>query len=288
MKYKVKPCVENDADFIWEKDAAEGRSIVPVQAGEEEKLVFAAVDAAGALIGGCVLDIDLLKNAEFERLWVDEPYRRRGIGSALIREAERAARERGCRVILNAYNFDFQQARPLFEKHGYRLVGVARDWPRGHECYRLLKRLDDPAKEVFSFGAAPAEIRPGREEEGAFIAGRLEAYNNAIAPRSHPYLDLDKKLVDDGGNIIAGCIAGVSGWNAAHIDLIWVAEAYRDQGLDAYLLGEIEREARENGAYLARTTAPTDLQAAFFKRHGYTANGESGERQLGYDMQKRL
>lgn len=275
MKYQIKPCADGDADRIRKKDFEIYESLAPTEKGAEEKrLVFKITEDGGAIIGGCVLDIDVSKTAEFERLWVDERYRRQGIAAALICEAERAARANGCHVIINAYSFDFQAARQLFEKHGYRLIGVIKDWPKGHESYTLIKKLDCSSKEYAPLKLLERtefEITPGSDEDGDVIAARLEEYNSSIAPRTHPYLDLDKKIVDDKGCMIAGCIAGVSGWDTAHIDVIWVNEPYRNQGVGSYLLGEIEREAKERGAGLARVDA-IDIQAAFFKKHGYTVD----------------
>ena len=105
MKYEISSCGESDIEYIWEK----AFEAVPVaENAREEQLVFKVTDEQGAIIGGCVLDIDETKTAEFERLWVDERYRRQGMGSALIRAAEQAAREKGCRTLVNAYTFEFQ------------------------------------------------------------------------------------------------------------------------------------------------------------------------------------
>lgn len=290
MNYEIKPCAEGDTDRLWKKFDEAYKALAPAgQDAEEERLVFKVSDDKETIIGGCVVGIDASKNAEFERLWVDELCRGRGMASALIREAEHAAKAKGCHVMINAYSFDFQAARPLFEKHGYRLIGIAENWPEGHESYTLLKRLDNPLKEC---GAAETdamgyEIKAGSEEDGALIADRLEAYNSDFAPRTHPYLDLDKKLVDEEGGMVAGCIAGVSGWDTLHIDMLWVDECCRNQGVGAYLLGEIEREAKENGAYLARTDA-MDVQAAFFIKRGYAVTVVYEDEPKWYVMQKPL
>ncbi len=91
------------------------------------------------------METDSWKVAELDILWVDEKYGRQGLGSALIREAERSAREKGC-YAMTLGTFDFQ-ARPLYEKHGYKVTGNIKDWPRGHENYSMMKRLDQPAPE---------------------------------------------------------------------------------------------------------------------------------------------
>lgn len=272
MRYEIKPCVEGDADYIWEKDWEAYGSLVPTEKDEEgESFVLKVVDENDAIIGGCVMSIDTSKQAEFARLWVDERYRRQGMASALIRAAERAAREKGCHTVINDYSFDFQASRQLFEKHGYWLIGVAKDWPRGYDHYVLIKRFNGCSEGYDCpkpLDAAAFKIGSGSEEDGEIIADKLEEYNTSFAPRSHPYLPLEKKVVDDQGNIIGGCIAGVSGWDTLHVDTIWVDEPYRNRGIGSFLLSEIEREAKAKGAYIARADAMA-LQASFLKKHGY-------------------
>lgn len=278
MNCTVKPLTAADCDLLW----AKLDEIWPSEEdAREELLVFKAEDDEGEMIGGCVLSVDMTKNAEFNSLWVDERFRRCGAGSALIRKAERAAYDRGCRLIINAYNFDFQPARPLFEKHGYKLCGIFRDWPGGHEGYALEKKLSGAAAECARF---PKEtgfaIVRGSEEDGERITALLREFNDSVVPRSHPYADIDRKLVDDRGCMIAGCIAGVSGWDVLHIDLFWEDEAYRDTGAGSCLLWDLEREARSIGARIARAEAADSRYEAFFRKCGYEPiaayDGESG------------
>ena len=285
MRLETRPCTDGDVDFLWEKfDEAFAECSAPVEEGaEEELLVFKVVDGEGTLIGGCVLDIDQSKVAEFNSLWVDERFRRRGVGTALIREAERVAKAKGCREIINAYTFDFQEARALFEKLAYQLIGIAKDWPKGHEGYTLVKELDWAT----SVDQTSYEVMPGSEEDGEAIGAALEATFSPVAPRSHPYADLTRKLVDGDGAMIAGCIAGVSGWDALHIDMIWVDEHMRRQDIGTFLLREVEREAREQGAYIARTGVLAS-RMTFFVKNGFAAYAVH-EREPGWrDMQKRL
>ncbi len=292
MKYEIRPCTAGDIDVLWEKpdgitDGCSGRS---EKDAAEELHVFKVTDDHGTVIAGCVLDIDKTKTAEFNSLWVDERYRKRGLGTALIRAAEQKAKEKGCREIINAYTFDFQEAKSLFEELGYRLIGITKDWPKGHEAYTLIKDPGDIPRDGFPQkfpDNTGTGIRPGSGEDAEIIHNALESTYRNAAPRLHQYLDLDKKLTDDEDKMIAGCIAGISGWDTLHIDMIWVNGRYRNRGLGTYLLDEIEREAKEKGAYLARTGVSA-MQAVFFKKRGYSVNVIYGSEPEWYDMQKRL
>ncbi len=66
-----------------------------------------------------------------------------------------------------------------------------------------------------------------------------------------------------------------------------MGESYRGQGIGSHLLSEIEREAKENGAYLACTDA-MDIADRIFKKHRYTVNVIYEDDPKLYVMQKAL
>jgi len=70
---------------------------------------------------------------------VEDAARGQGLGRRLIGLAEDEARRRGCRhAYLDTTSF---QARPFYEKLGYRLWGQLEDFPQGHTRYFLQKAL---------------------------------------------------------------------------------------------------------------------------------------------------
>jgi GNAT superfamily N-acetyltransferase len=97
-----------------------------------------ARDATGKVQGGirgasywgwCAIDV----------LAVAEPYRRQGIGSRLLREAEEIARRRGCIGIrLDTVSF---QAPGFYQRHGYQEFGRLEDHPPGHTRIWFMKRF---------------------------------------------------------------------------------------------------------------------------------------------------
>jgi GNAT superfamily N-acetyltransferase len=99
---------------------------------------------AGELIGG-LLGATYWGWLHVEVLWVDAAHRRRGCGTRLLALAESEALRRGCRdAFLDTFSF---QARPLYERLGYRVVGTLDDFPSGHQRTFMAKRLErgDPA-----------------------------------------------------------------------------------------------------------------------------------------------
>lgn len=72
-------------------------------------------------------------------LWIDEPLRGQGYGSALLDRAEAMAREAQCVAVrLDTYEF---QARPFYERRGYVVFGVLDGYPADTRTYYLRKTL---------------------------------------------------------------------------------------------------------------------------------------------------
>lgn len=70
--------------------------------------------------------------------WIDEALRGQGHGRSLLAAAEDAGRARGCTaVFLDTFEF---QARPFYEKCGYRVFGTL-DYPAGFKRFYLQKAL---------------------------------------------------------------------------------------------------------------------------------------------------
>ena len=103
-----------------------------------EWLAIFVRDEAGRIVagicgntwGGCL---------EIRQLWVEEARRKQGLGTKLLEAAEQEARRRGCRqVVLMTFSF---QAPAFYARHGFEVVTVIDDHPRGHRNMLLRKRL---------------------------------------------------------------------------------------------------------------------------------------------------
>ena len=95
-------------------------------------------DADGNIIGG-ILGGTYWGWMYVDILWVHENHRGKGIGSKLLTEAEKEAKAHGCHhVHLDTMSW---QAPKFYEKHGYSVIGILPDIPKGNQKYLLMKAL---------------------------------------------------------------------------------------------------------------------------------------------------
>ena len=119
------------------------------------------------------------------------------------------------------------------------------------------------------------KIENCKDGDADYIIDKLVEYNLSQVPAEQEVLfdTLDKKITDDNGNTIAGCVARMYCWNVAYIDSLWVDIKYRGNGLGARLLAEIEKTAKAKGCYLIHLDT-FDFQAKeFYEKQGYAVFG---------------
>ena len=76
---------------------------------------------------------------EIEYLYVSDDLRGQGIGSKILKMAERESKERGCKSsFVDTFNF---QAPKFYEKHGYKEVFALKNYPYTGERYYYTKEL---------------------------------------------------------------------------------------------------------------------------------------------------
>ncbi len=83
---------------------------------------------------------------ELQSLWVDPSLRGGGLATRLIAAAEAEAAARGCRQTVH-FTYAFQ-ARRLYERNGYELVGRVEDFPSGTDALWFRKRLQPGSHEA--------------------------------------------------------------------------------------------------------------------------------------------
>ena len=90
------------------------------------------------LIAGLIGDISW-SWLHVDILWIAEPYRRDGIGTSLMDQAEAEAIRMGVnKAYLETTDF---QALDFYKKRGYQVFAQLDDQPPGHICY-YLKHID--------------------------------------------------------------------------------------------------------------------------------------------------
>ena len=127
-------------------------------------------------------------------------------------------------------------------------------------------------------------MREGNHIEADFIIDKIVEYNLSIVPSKQEtdFLWINRIVEDKNGNIIAGIISKMYCWNCLYIDVLWVKEEHRKDGLGSRLLKEIESVAIEKGCYLIHLDT-FDFQAKdFYIKHGYEVFGVLDECPAGH------
>ena len=279
MEYTIEELTKEEASYIGEKI----NEIVPRETdADKEEFVLKIENEDGEIIGGCIAEAYEYHWSRMflNTLWVDERWRRHGIGSVLLREVERIAREKGCRVVtLGTASY---MARPFYEKHGYT-VFTTLEMANGFISYSLVKYLDRDTPDYVPTDNSGARFRVslGNDDDAEVIENGIAAYSEAYEQK-YERVDYLKKLVDKDGNFAAGVIADAEKGGNGFVNALFVEEPLRRQGLGTYLLKEAETLAKENDAPMVLTTAG-DWNVGFFQKNGYLLRGELKDVPKGHD-----
>ncbi|HFK1762959.1 acetyltransferase [Bacillus wiedmannii] len=135
----VQQWVQEDSDYIREKVIEYNQKhIADEEKKPSEKISFIVKNEKEEIVGG-ITAITFWHHVHVDFLWVSKDYRHEGYGSKLLKRIEEFAIEKECRLI-NLDTFSFQ-APNFYKKHGYKVIGVSEDHPKGHNHYFLEKRL---------------------------------------------------------------------------------------------------------------------------------------------------
>ncbi|AJD27595.1 GNAT family N-acetyltransferase [Clostridium botulinum] len=131
------------------------------------------------------------------------------------------------------------------------------------------------------------------EEEADLIVDRIVEYNLSKVPAKQevPLLCINRVIEDTNGEIIAGILSKMYCWNCIYIDVLWIKEEYRKDGLGTKLLKEVEKIAKEKDCHLIHLDT-FDFQAKdFYIKHGYEIFGildQCPENHKRYFMKKNI
>jgi GNAT superfamily N-acetyltransferase len=124
------------ADFFEERLEEFNRARWTIK--DKIPLAIKVTNDQGEIVAGCAgktFGLWLM----IDNLWVSETLRGQNYGSKILLQMHSAAQARGCKyVLLDTLNF---QARPFYEKHGYKLQWTQNHYPKDGCKYFMMKEL---------------------------------------------------------------------------------------------------------------------------------------------------
>jgi GNAT superfamily N-acetyltransferase len=255
-------------------------------------VAFVIKDAHGAIAGG------LLGNVvggwlHVRSLWVDRMWRGRGYATELMAAAEQYAIAKGC--VAGALQTASYEARPLYEKLGYRVFGELDDHPvKGHRRYFLTKRPlagiehqrrdpQDPAKIVMQPYASADTL-------GLITRGIQSHALAAIGLPEQMWSLASAFMQNDDGEILGGVLGNT--WGAwLYVSDVWVDTAYRGKGYATKLMTAIETYASGRRCSYSYLDTFSFQARPFYEKLGYKIFGTLEDHPKGhthYFMRKGL
>lgn len=135
----IVPATEEESKLINDKIVSFNRSQVPFTQEQTPILKNYVIKDKGIVIAGvnafiyhwCILHVNVL--------FVDEKYRHKNLGSALLQKVESDVKAMGGKLV-HLDTLDFQ-AKDFYLKQGYEVFGVLEGCPEGHKRYYLKKAI---------------------------------------------------------------------------------------------------------------------------------------------------
>lgn len=136
--YIISKSTNEEADFIVNKVVKYNLYKVPLKQDEPFIWINRVIqDASGQIIAGILSKMYCWNCLYIDALWVKEDYREEGLGTKLITEIEKVAKEKDCHL-MHLDTFDFQ-AKDFYSKNGYEVFGTLDDCPKEHKRYFMKK-----------------------------------------------------------------------------------------------------------------------------------------------------
>lgn len=111
------------------------------------------------------------------------------------------------------------------------------------------------------------KILKGTNDEANYVRNKLIEFNSKHVPNGR-YEEINLCIKDDKGEIIAGLNSAIC-WNWMEIDILWVEDDDRGQGLGKRLLEEAEQIARANQCTFIKLNTFSFQAPEFYNKYGY-------------------
>ena len=131
IEYAISDGTEEDADYISDKLYEYNLPFLNPK-HEYIKINRKLVDKTGRAVAAIMAGVYGTGTGWIWKIWVDEEYRHRGLGSLLVKHFEKKAAEKGANKIIAEEIYDWNVG--FFLKNGYKVACKLPDLPKGH-CY---------------------------------------------------------------------------------------------------------------------------------------------------------
>ncbi|MBR5789779.1 MAG: GNAT family N-acetyltransferase [Lachnospiraceae bacterium] len=133
---KIVDLTEEQVDYIEERLEDYDEKYISYKL---EGRIQIGIEDGGKLVAGLDACMTAFKILYVSTVFVDENYRRKGYGKALILEMEKRAKELGANTIrLDTFNW---QGKDFYEALNYKMVGSYDNAEDGYSEYFFLKRI---------------------------------------------------------------------------------------------------------------------------------------------------
>jgi len=236
-------------------------------------------------IYGAIRQYPQIKTAWIYRIWVEESCRGQGLGTSLLAHLNNFAYQKNCAGIqLEAFDF---QGIPFFKKHEFQARAIIPNALAGRNKFFMQKA---PYSDFASLGSIPILLDESENQEiKKSIFDGVNFFNN-------PYFGEEKQqdfslYVQESSESIIGGITGKVGRHYAWVNILWVDQAYRNQGIGALLWKKLESYLRKKDCPLILIGAFESSTKLFYEKLGYQLQGTVPKWIGGYDqhwLEKRL
>ncbi|WP_424320666.1 GNAT family N-acetyltransferase [Lacticaseibacillus chiayiensis] len=278
---EIKKGTEDQGWDLVDKLDELNRGIHP-HSGTGTNLSMAYVVKKGdQVVGGIEASSDDHAIGYVEVLWIDDSYRRKGLGCALLTTVEHELRNAGCkRVRLETFDY---QAPAFYQANGYREFAKLNYDHADLTEYFFVKELQQSVTlELLS----DFSIEKASAQTIAAINDQFEAYNLSKKPLMQDELAVTFTfLAEEDGQCIGGVFGYSSMYRIGYIESLWVAEEYRHNGIGTELVNELVKALRDFGCPTVHLDtmsyqAPEFYQSQGFKQFGKLIYPESGVSEL--------
>lgn len=140
MSYHIEKSTKEVVNYIEDQLIAFNKEKLPFTQSPDFYGIHRHIhDENGDVIAGIITIAYCWNILNVDILWVHESHRQKGLGTLLLNEVEKEAREKGITMV-HLDTFDFQ-AKGFYEKMGYVTFGTLDGYPNDVKRYYLSKKL---------------------------------------------------------------------------------------------------------------------------------------------------